>query len=178
MLRILGLIRYYEPVRLVLLAIVGAVVLHLTIQTVYLVFFPNRALFVEQEVAEAIFLLEVLILPLTGWVFILSEVSRHELLESRMRSSAHFNALMRSNLAMIRQVFMSIMRTTVMIILMAAFTLQFAFAYLRISHALADLVVSLDLTQMQLVGSSSSSTCFSAHLWKVIPCWLRPCLSF
>ena len=154
LLRILGLIRYYQPVRVVLLAILGAVVLHLTIQTVYLVFFPNRALFVEQEVAEAIFLLEVLILPLAGWVFILSEVSHHELLESRMPSTAHFNALMQSNLAMIRQVFMSTMRTTVMImfILMAAFTLQFAFAYLRISHALADLVVSLELTQMQLVG--------------------------
>ena len=39
-----------------------------------------------------------------------------------------------------------------MLILMAAFTLQFAFAYLRISHALADVVVGLDLEQWQLVG--------------------------
>ena len=55
---------------------------------------------------------------------------------------------------MIREVFMSTMRTTclIMFILLAAFTLQFAFAYLRISHALADLVVSLELTQMELVG--------------------------
>ena len=66
----------------------------------------------------------------------------------------HINAMLRSNLSMLREVFMSTMRTTCMImfILMAAFTLQFAFAYLRISHALADLVVSLELTQMQLVG--------------------------
>ena len=39
-----------------------------------------------------------------------------------------------------------------MFILMAAFTLQFAFAYLRVSHALGDLVVSLELTQMELMG--------------------------
>ena len=154
LLRITGLIRAYDFVRFSLGTVVGIVVVHLTVQTVYLVFFPNQSLFVGQEVAEAIFLLEVLVLPLTGWVFILSEVPREELLDTRMPSSAHLNAIMRSNFAMIQEVFMSTMRTTCMImfILMAAFTLQFAFAYLRISHALADLVISLDLTQMQLVG--------------------------
>ena len=153
-LRMLGLIGAYEVVRLVLGTIVGVVVVHLTAQTVYLVFFPNQSLLVAPEVAEGIFLVEVLILPLTGWVFILSEVSRNELNETRMVSSAQFRAIMQSNLSTLQEVFMSTMRTTCMImfILMAAFTLQFAFAYLRISHALADLVVSLDLTQMQLVG--------------------------
>ena len=153
-LRVTGLIRHYDIVRFLLLTIVGVIVLHLTIQTVYLVFFPNRALFVAQEVAEAIFLLEVLVLPLAGWIFILSEVSQQQLLDTQMPSSAHFKALMQSNLSMIREVLLSTMRTTCMImfILMAAFTLQFAFAYLRISHALADLVVSLELTEMQLVG--------------------------
>ena len=149
-----GLINVYEIVRLFLGAIVGLIVLHLAAQTVFLVFFPAQSLFVEQEIAETIFLLEVLFLPLVGWVFILSEVSREELLDARMPSGEHVKAMIRSNMAMLQEVFMSTMRTTCMImfILMAAFTLQFAFAYLRISHALADLVVSLNLTEMQLVG--------------------------
>ena len=149
-----GLIHVYGGVRLFLGSLVGLVVLHLAAQTVFLVFFPNRSLFVEQEIAETIFLLEVLFLPLVGWVFILSEVSREELQDARMPSGAQVRAMMRSNLGMLQEVFMSTMRTTCMImfILMAAFTLQFAFAYLRISHALADLVVSLNLTEMQLVG--------------------------
>ncbi len=154
LLRITGLIGVYEFVRLVLGAVVGVIVVHLFVQTVYLVFIPNQSLFVSQEIGETLFLLEVLILPLTGWVFILSEVSREELNDSRMPSSAQFNAIMQANASMIQEVFLSTMRTTCMImfILMAAFTLQFAFAYLRISHALADLVVSLDLSQMELVG--------------------------
>ncbi len=153
-LRITGLINFYEIVRILIGIVVGAVVLHLTAQTMFLVFFPNQSLFVSPDIAEAVFLLEVLILPLAGWVFILSEVSREELLDTRMPSSAQLNVIMRANVAMIKEVFQSTMRTTCMImfILMAAFTLQFAFAYLRISHALADLVVSLDLSQMELVG--------------------------
>jgi TRAP-type C4-dicarboxylate transport system permease large subunit len=153
-LRVTGLIRVYELVRIFLGTIVGLVVVHLAAQTVFLVFFPSQSLFVQQEIAEAIFLLEVLVLPLVGWVFILSEVSREELQNSKMPSMANVSAIMRSNLAMLREVFMSTMRTTCMImfILLAAFTLQFAFAYLRISHALADLVVTLDLSQMELVG--------------------------
>ena len=154
LLRITGLINIYEYVRFAIGTVVGVVVVHLTVQTVYLVFFPDRSLFVAPEIAEAVFLLEVLFLPLSGWVFILSEVSREEMLDSRFPSLAHFNAIMRSNLAMFSEVFLSTMRTTCMImfILMAAFTLQFAFAYLRISHALADLVVTLELSQMELVG--------------------------
>ena len=154
LLRATGLIGAYEAVRLALGTVVGLVVLHLTMQTVYLVFFPDQSLFVSQHIAETVFLLEVLVLPLVGWVFILSEVPREELREARMPSMVHTRAILRSNLSVLQEVFMSTMRTTCMImfILMAAFTLQFAFAYLRISHALADLVVSLDLTQMQLVG--------------------------
>ena len=149
-----GLIRVYDGVRLFLGSVVGLVVIHLAAQTVFLVFFPNRSLLIEQELGETIFLLEVLALPLVGWVFILSEVSKEDLLDARMPSGAHVSAMISSNLAMLREVFMSTMRTTCMImfILMAAFTLQFAFAYLRISHALADVVVSLNLSQMELVG--------------------------
>ena len=154
LLRLTGLAGYYEAVRFAMGAIVGLVVLHLAAQTVFLVFFPDQSLFVSTEIAEAVFLIEVLALPLVGWVFILSEVSKEELEESRLPSSTHVRAILQSNLSMLQEVFMSTMRTTCMImfILMAAFTLQFAFAYLRISHALADLVVSLELSQMQLVG--------------------------
>ncbi len=153
-LRSTGLIGAYAPLRVVLMTFIGLVVLHLTIQTLYLVFFPNRSLFVEPELAEAVFLIEVLCLPPLGWVPILTEVSRDELQESRMPGMEHFKAMMRSNMAMLQEVFLSTMRTTcmIMLILMAAFTLQFAFAYLRISHALADLVVGLNLADWQLVG--------------------------
>ena len=154
MLRLTGLIRAYESIRLALGTVIALVVLHLTAQTVFLVFFPDRSLFLAEDVAEAVFLLEVLILPIVGWVPILSEVSREELQEARMPAMAQVSAMVRSNMGMLREVFMSTMRTTCMImfILLAAFTLQFAFAYLRISHALADLVVTLDLSQMELVG--------------------------
>ena len=154
MLRLIGLIRAYESIRLALGTVIALVVLHLTAQTVFLVFFPDRSLFLAEDVAEAVFLLEVLILPIVGWVPILSEVSREELQEARMPAMAQVSAMVRSNMGMLREVFMSTMRTTCMImfILLAAFTLQFAFAYLRISHALADLVVTLDLSQMELVG--------------------------
>ena len=152
--RITGLIRIYEAIRFVLGTVIALVVIHLTAQTVYLVFFPDRSLFVAEEIAEAIFLLEVLVLPIVGWIPILFEVSREELQEARMPAMAQVSAMARSNMAMLRQVFMSTTRTSCMImfILMAAFTLQFAFAYLRISHALADLVVTLELSQMELVG--------------------------
>ncbi len=144
----------YTPIRALLVTFIGLVVLHLSIQTIYLVFFPNRSLFVEQEIAEAIFLIEVLFLPPMGWVSILTEVTRDEMEEANLPPMAHVGAMMRSNLAMLQEVFLSTMRTTcmIMLILMAAFTLQFAFAYLRISHTLADVVVGMDLAQWQLVG--------------------------
>ena len=154
-LRSAGLIGAYAPLRFLLLTFIGLVVLHLAVQTFYLVFFPDIYLFVDsEEIAEAIFMLEVLFLPPMGWVSILTEVSRDELEEARMPSMDYVRETMRSNMAMLQEVFLSTMRTTcmIMLILMAAFTLQFAFAYLRISHALADLVVSLELEQWQLVG--------------------------
>ncbi len=154
LLRLTGLAGYYEAVRLLMGSVIGLVVLHLAAQTVYLVFFPDQSLYVPSDIADAIFLIEVLVLPLVGWVFILSEVSKEELQASQLPTATQVRAILGSNLTMLQEVFMSTMRTTCMImfILMAAFTLQFAFAYLRISHSLADLVVGLELTQMQLVG--------------------------
>ena len=153
LLRGLRLMGAYELLRFLLSALVGLLVLHLTVQLVYLVFVPDGALFVQREAAETIFMLEVLILPLLGWIPILAEVSREELRHSQLPRRADFFLLLRSNLAMLQEVFMSTMRTTcmIMLILMAAFTLQFAFAYLRISVQMADWVVSLNLTSTQLV---------------------------
>ena len=149
-----GLIGFYHPLRFILVTLIGLVVLHLTIQTFYLVFVPDHSLFVEEELAEAIFMIEVLFLPPMGWVSILTEVSREEMEEAEFPSISYIGAVMRSNAAMLQEVFLSTMRTTcmIMLILMAAFTLQFAFAYLRISHDLAALVTSLELEQWQLVG--------------------------
>ncbi|MDA1127359.1 MAG: TRAP transporter large permease subunit [Chloroflexi bacterium] len=58
-----------------------------------------------------------------------------------------------SNFRMLTEAFMGTIKTTgmIMFILMAAFTLQFAFAYLRISEDMARFVVSLDLSSVQLI---------------------------
>lgn len=60
---------------------------------------------------------------------------------------------MRLNLKIVQEASVSTVRTTgmIMLILMAAFTLQFAFAYLRISTELANWVSSFDLSPVQLV---------------------------
>jgi len=54
---------------------------------------------------------------------------------------------------LLKESFLSMARTTamIMLILMAAFTLQFAFASVRISVDMAEWVASFDLTQLQLI---------------------------
>ena len=58
-----------------------------------------------------------------------------------------------SNCRMLTEAFMGTIKTTgmIMFILMAAATLQFAFAYLHISEDMARWVVSLDLSSVQLI---------------------------
>ncbi len=151
--RATGLINAYEVVRLILGLVVGVLVLHLAVQSVFLVFVPDGSILVERETGETVFMLEVLILPLLGWIPTLFEVPREELHEARLPSLKDAGLVMNANLAMLQEVFMSTMRTTcmIMLILMAAFTLQFTFAYLRISVEMADWVVSMNLTDIQLV---------------------------
>ncbi len=152
-LRVTGLIKVYEIFRAALGLAIGFLVLHLAVQSVYLVFIPDGSLFVEREWGETIFMLEVLLLPLFGWIPILSEVPRGELIESRLPSALQVRMTLKSNISMLEEVFMSTMRTTcmIMLILLAAFTLQFALAYLRISVQMADWVVGMNLTSTQLV---------------------------
>ena len=84
--RATGLINAYEVVRLILGLAVGVLVLHLAVQSVFLVFVPDGSILVERETGETVFMLEVLILPLLGWIPTLFEVPREELHEARMPS--------------------------------------------------------------------------------------------
>ena len=68
-------------------------------------------------------------------------------------SGEHFRNYCRFMVAMTMEACGSAARSSAMIlfILMAAFTLQFAFAYLRISVTMAEWVASFNLTTVQLV---------------------------
>jgi TRAP-type C4-dicarboxylate transport system permease large subunit len=68
-------------------------------------------------------------------------------------SKEEFNAAIQRNLQIIREAFMSTVRTTGMIflIVLAAFTLSFAFARLGISQDIANAITGLDLNAITLV---------------------------
>lgn len=72
---------------------------------------------------------------------------------------------------LLRESFISTARTSAMIllILMAAFTLQFAFAAVRISVDMAEWVASFDLSEVQLVLVLVVFYLVLGTLWKVIP---------
>ena len=72
---------------------------------------------------------------------------------------------------LLRESFISTARTSAMIllILMAAFTLQFAFAAVRISVDMAEWVASFDLNEVQLVLVLVVFYLVLGTLWKVIP---------
>ena len=145
-LRLTGLLRLYKFLVLPVAGVAaGVLVLHLVVQLFSVLFFRG-------EVNDW-FLIEVMIVPLTGVVPIMFGVSPQELREYRFPQMAVVRGVVQSNLSMLREVFTSTMRTTcmIMLILMAAFTLQFAFAYLRISVDLAEFVVGRNLTPNQLV---------------------------
>jgi TRAP-type C4-dicarboxylate transport system permease large subunit len=71
----------------------------------------------------------------------------------RLLASGQVREAVQVNLKMLQEAGLSTMRTTGMIflILMAAFTLHFAFGYLRISIQMANWITPLDLSPLQLI---------------------------
>ena len=71
----------------------------------------------------------------------------------------------------LKESFLSMARTSAMIllILLAAFTLQFAFASVRISVGMVEWVAAFELTQLQLIFVLAVFACCWGPSWKAIP---------
>jgi tripartite ATP-independent transporter DctM subunit len=104
-------------------------------------------------VGENIFLVEVVIVPWTGWVPFLVSASPEQLRDARFPDTALQRQIFRRNFMIVQDAFLSTIRTTGMIflIVLAAFTLSFAFARLGISQQIAEAISGLGLNDWQLV---------------------------
>ena len=82
-----------------------------------------------------------------------AQISLHRAEETRFMLPGQFKRAVDNQISMLRESMVSTARTSAMIILilMAAFTLQFAFAIVRISVDMAEWVAMLQLTELQLV---------------------------
>ncbi len=89
----------------------------------------------------------------TGIIHVFSESTQTALRATSMPSAAEAREVAHSQFLVIRDSFMSTARTTGMIflILLAAFTLSFAFARLGISQRIAEVIANLALDDWQLV---------------------------
>ena len=161
MMRSLGLISVSTLVKWVLGLLVGALLLHLILQialalagrdlsdAVVLLFGVNWA----PIVGENIFLVEVVIVPWSGWVPFLVGASQDDLRNARFPDQAVRKQLLVRNFNIVQDAFVSTVRTTGMIflIVLAAFTMSFAFARLGISQQIAEAISGLGLNEWQLV---------------------------
>ena len=104
-------------------------------------------------VGEKAFLIEVVIVPWSGWVPFIVSASQDDFRNARFPANAVQKQILRRNLSIVQEAFMSTVRTTGMIflIVLAAFTLSFAFARLGISQQIAEAISSLNLNEIQLV---------------------------
>ena len=109
--------------------------------------------FWESLFGENIFLVEVVIVPWSGWVPFLVNASQEELRNARFPDTEVQRQLIRRNFLIVQDAFVSTVRTTGMIflIVLAAFTLSFAFARLGISQQIAEAISGLGLNDWQLV---------------------------
>ena len=89
----------------------------------------------------------------TGLIHFLTQSSQETLRAAKMPSGETARAVVRRNARIIQDSLISTVRTTGMIflILLAAFTLSYAFARLGISRQIAEVIVGLNLTDWQLV---------------------------
>ena len=161
MMRALGLINVSTMVKWVLGLLVAALLLHLILQIacalagadlsdeVVSLFGVNWG----PIVGENIFLVEVVIVPWTGWVPFLVNATQDELRNSRFPDTTVQRQLIQRNFLIVQDAFISTVRTTGMIflIVLAAFTLSFAFARLGISQQIAEAISGLGLNDWQLV---------------------------
>jgi len=92
-------------------------------------------------------------LMLTGLINIVSDSFKEEMTSHRMPDWAVWRATLNTNCDIVVSAMISTMRTTGMIflIILAAFTLSFAFARLGISAQIADTITSWDLSPTMLV---------------------------
>ena len=107
----------------------------------------------ESLFGENIFLVEVVIVPWSGWVPFLVNATQEELRNARFPDNAVQKQLVRRNFLIVQDAFLSTVRTTGMIflIVLAAFTMSFAFARLGISQEIANAISGLGLNDWQLV---------------------------
>lgn len=89
----------------------------------------------------------------TGLVFLLPSNAKIEIQRSTLAPLAEYNRVAKFTWEVMQASFMSTIRTTGMIflIIMAAFTLSFAFARLGISQDIADAITGLELNEITLV---------------------------
>ena len=156
MMRALGLIGMSTLMKWVLSLLVGALLAHLILQIALALTGANLGdpdIFLAGIVGENIFLVEVVIVPWTGWVPFLVSASQEELRDARFPDTTVQRQIFKRNFNIVQDAFISTVRTTGMIflIVLAAFTLSFAFARLGISAQIADSISGLGLNEVQLV---------------------------
>ena len=156
MMRALGLIGISSVVKWVLGLLVGVLLAHLILQIALALTGADLGdpdIFLAAIVGENIFLVEVVIVPWTGWVPFLVSASQDELRNARFPDNEVQRQLIRRNFNIVQEAFISTVRTTGMIflIVLAAFTLSFAFARLGISQQIAEAINGLGLVDWQLV---------------------------
>ena len=156
MMRSLGLINVSSLVKWVLGLMVGGLLAHLILQIGLALTgaeLDSPDIFLHTIVGERIFLLEVVLVPWTGWTPFLVGASQEGLRNARFPDSAVRRQMLIRNFNIVQDAFISTVRTTGMIflIILAAFTLSFAFARLGISAQIADAISGLGLNDWQLV---------------------------
>ena len=156
LIRALGLTNAADLVKWILGLLVAVLLAHLILQIAWALRgfdLGDPTIPLAGIVGENIFLIEVVIVPWTGWVPFLVSASRDDLLNSRFPDTALQRQIFKRNFMIVQDAFLSTIRTTGMIflIVLAAFTLSFAFARLGISQQIAEAISGLGLNDWQLV---------------------------
>ena len=154
--RSLGLINVSTLVKWILGLLVGGLLAHLILQIALALTgtqLDDIEGFMGTIVGENVFLLEVVIVPWTGWTPFLVGAKQDDLRNARFPNQAVRKQLLFRNFHIVQDAFISTVRTTGMIflIILAAFTLSFAFARLGISAQIAEAISGLGLNDWQLV---------------------------
>ena len=156
MMRSLGLINVSTLVKWVLGLMVGGLLAHLILQIALALTgaeLDSPDVFLSTIVGENVFLIEVVLVPWTGWTPFLVGAQREDLRNARFPDAAVRRQMLIRNFNIVQDAFVSTVRTTGMIflIILAAFTLSFAFARLGISGQIAEAISGLGLVDWQLV---------------------------
>ena len=156
MMRSLGLINVSSLVKWVLALMVGGLLAHLILQIGLALSgseLDEVTGFLGTITGENVFLVEVVLVPWTGWTPFLVGANQEDLRNARFPDHAVRRQMLIRNFNIVQDAFISTVRTTGMIflIILAAFTLSFAFARLGISGQIADAISGLGLNDWQLV---------------------------